>query len=305
MTYGGLNVLPETYGGARPTIEILLRSLNGQMGTALDTSPGSPIFYRNLALAMCIADVWDSSERMSKQFDPTTMTEFLPRWERIFGIVPGENDTLPERRARIQAKYARLGRMPTAQAIGDQISRALGPITFTVIADDADSAEIAWPYAMGRVYGLGVSPPAVTVTGVPAGTEQLRLVISTPGTLGVAQFQWSLDNGTTYSAPVLTAASFPIPGSTLTLQFPAGTYDATNVYFSSSYSDEWSSTTARISVICSKPASMSFAEYRRRIGDAWVAIDDYAPAWLTFNFGGGLGFILDTPGNLDNLLFDE
>lgn len=304
MGYGGFSPQPERYGGARPTVEFILRSLNAQMGTAYDVTAGSPVFMRNLALARCLADVWDTSERMANQFDPYRMSEFLPRWEKILGIIPLPTDTDVARRQRVQAKFARMGRMPTAQAISDQLTRVLAPITFVIVTDTAATAEIAWPYAMGRIYSLGTSPPTVTVSGVPTGTERLKVIIDGAGTLGVATFQWSLDDGGSYSASTPTAASFPIPGSPLTLAFSAGTYSTDNIYSSQAYPDSWTSTTALISIQCTKPTAMTEAEFYQRLGEAWVVLDDYMPAWGTFNFSRGEGFYLDAEANLDNARFD-
>lgn len=295
-------------GGARPTVQIILDSLNEQMGSAYDTSGTSPRYMMNLAIAKAIADVWNTGERMKNQIDPDRMSEFLPRWERIMGMTPIPGEPLRTRNKRVKARYTRFGRQPTRQAITDLLYEELYPIEVTLYSDDDTTAIIGWPYTMGKVYSLGTTPPVMTVIGDPEGTERLRVKIVVLGTLGVAEFQWSFDDGGTYSANVLTAASYPIPGSTLTLQFSAGTYATDNVWYARAYTDDdWFSSVAKVSVQCSAPSGMPDSEFYPRIGQAWVLMDDFSPVWLDFQFSRdsifGTGFFLDTEHNLDNQRF--
>ena len=302
MSYGAFFPQPERYGGARPLIQTLLDSLNAQMGTAYDISPSSPVYIRNYAIARCIADVWNAAEKLKNQFDPLRMTDFLPRWERILNLTPSPTDSGNVRRRKVNARFQRIGRQPTHQAVQDIITEELSPITAVIQTDTADTANFGWPYSMGRVFSLGTTPPQVTVTGIPLGSEELRIDIPSGGSLGAATFRYSLDNGGSYSAPIVTAATYAIPGSPLTLAFPAGTYNTDNVYYSTAYPDSWFSSVAFISVQCTKPDAMSEREFQERTGSAWNVLDNYCPAWVQFNFTRGSGFILDLP-NLDLLRF--
>lgn len=72
---------------------------------------------------------------------------------------------------------------------------------------------------------LGTSPPTLTITGTPSFTPlNLRVEITTGGTLGVAVFKWSSNNGDTYTTGVTTGAAVALTGTGLTLGFAAGSY---------------------------------------------------------------------------------
>ena len=311
MSYGGFRPYPERTGGAKPRYQIILESLNAQMGTAYDAdSQTSTVYIRNLALARCLADVANLAEKMKNQFDPDRMSEFIPRWEAIMGIVSGPQDTQTSRKRRIKGRFARIGRQPTRQAILDLLTDEMYPISITLTNDTPATANFGWPYTMGKVYALGTTPPTLVVSGDPEGTEQLRVKITVGGTLGVAEFQYSLNDGTTYNGVnILTAASYAIPGTPLTLEFPVGTYATDNVWFSKAYGDaDWFSSIALFSINGEAPAGMTDAEYYGRVGAAWNVLDSYAPVWADFNFTRdsalGTGFYLDTEYNLDNQRFD-
>jgi hypothetical protein len=83
----------------------------------------------------------------------------------------------------------------------------------------------------GTLLAAGTSPPVVTITGTLAQLIGLRVEIQTTGARGVATFRWSADNGTTWSeSSVTTAATYLMPGTGITLNFPTGTYTNNNVY---------------------------------------------------------------------------
>lgn len=100
----------------------------------------------------------------------------------------------------------------------------------------------------GAVASTGTTPPVVTLAGTPLGAYTLRIEIVVGGTLGVATFRFSTDDGATFSETYPTAASVLLdesPGSVLsapdslvgrngatgiTATFAAGTYNADNVY---------------------------------------------------------------------------
>lgn len=90
----------------------------------------------------------------------------------------------------------------------------------------------------------GGGGPAVTVAG-NANDDYLfigKIVVG--GVLGVATFQYSLDNGTTWSEiqTVPSGGTFAIPSSGLTLTFPAGVYIAGSTYSFSATAPMWNAT---------------------------------------------------------------
>jgi hypothetical protein len=71
----------------------------------------------------------------------------------------------------------------------------------------------------------------VTFTGsTPADHYLIKVKIVAGGTLGTATFAYSLDGGATYSVTLTTQATYLMPGTGVTINFPAGTYSADNVY---------------------------------------------------------------------------
>lgn len=306
--HGGLAYGRERYGGAVPRVQVILDALNEQLGSAYDVSKDSPVYIRNLAIARMLASVWDSNERLGNQFDPLRMTDFLPRWERIFGIVPSPTATEPERRRVIAARFARIGVAPTHQAIVDALAAALGDIAFTVERTDPDVATMKWPVEMGPTVASGTAPPTVTITGDPNG-EQVHVELLTGGVFPSVTFQWSIDDGATWTGPVTPSGlAFAIPGTALTVNFTAGTYTTGNLYVAHSYPDEWTSNVAYIAIPCVKPVAMSEAEFYERMGVVFATLDPYVPAWLDFDWFrdgvNGAGFYLDEDPNLDNQRFD-
>lgn len=70
--------------------------------------------------------------------------------------------------------------------------------------------------------------PTCTVSGKAIGFATIKLIIriGTGGTVGTATFDYSLDNGSTWSTPVATAAAVVLGTTGLTANFTAGTYTA-------------------------------------------------------------------------------
>jgi hypothetical protein len=84
--------------------------------------------------------------------------------------------------------------------------------------------------ASGAVTAGGSSPPTLTPSGVPRSSYQWLIRVVTAGTLGTMQFQYSIDNGDTWSAVITSAASYVVPGTGVTLGFAAGSYLTTHTY---------------------------------------------------------------------------
>ncbi|SQC92510.1 Uncharacterized protein conserved in bacteria (DUF2313) [Cedecea neteri] len=56
--------------------------------------------------------------------DPLTATNTLPDWERVYALIPGENDTLQQRRDRVMAALAETGGLSRAYFIN--LAAAMG-----------------------------------------------------------------------------------------------------------------------------------------------------------------------------------
>lgn len=84
--------------------------------------------------------------------------------------------------------------------------------------------------ATSTVTALGSAPPTVSLSGTPAGYYDLRIEITTGGTVGVAVFRWSKDGGASWTSTVTTAATVALGTTGLTAAFSAGTYATDHVY---------------------------------------------------------------------------
>lgn len=109
MGLGGFHPFPKRYGGGRPLLKVLHDSLNAARGTAIDANDSTSIAWvENMAYARAIAiDGHGTTERLGNQRDPARMTDFIPRWEGIFKIVPSPTATDQERRAEIRVRFRR------------------------------------------------------------------------------------------------------------------------------------------------------------------------------------------------------
>lgn len=85
--------------------------------------------------------------------------------------------------------------------------------------------------------------PVVTIAGAPKDDYQASLVVVIGGALGAGTFKVSLDGGDNYSAEITipSGGTYLIPGTGVTVTFPAGTYVAGDTY-------AWTSTAPSFSV---------------------------------------------------------
>jgi hypothetical protein len=126
---------------------------------------------------------------------------------------------------------AEVGYGPLAEDIALALQKRGGPILY-VKHDSADSKTLT-AQALTKLVGSG---PTVTVSGTPNDRYALRVEVILGGAVGTATFRYSLDahdadaNPFTYSRVRVTASTYAVPNSGLTLAFPAGTYVAGDVY---------------------------------------------------------------------------
>lgn len=91
--------------------------------------------------------------------------------------------------------------------------------------------QLPWGKTPPALVAAGLTPPAVTLAGIPTLGSMIVLVqITTPGPLGTAVFQWSSNNGTSFTQNVPTAATVLLGTTGLSAVFPVGNYDTSNLY---------------------------------------------------------------------------
>jgi hypothetical protein len=173
-----------------PRLRRVIESLEAQRGDAYARGPGTTVYADNMALARVIdRDVDGANERVANAFTPSKMTVasgVLPRWELIFGIVPGPNDTQVVRQARIATAFQRLSQPGNYQQILDDVEAALGPCFVQIIHQDPPNA-LEW-------WGLSVMPPTPPAPGgwVPppwySTTAQIDIQVQQPAGWTEAEF---------------------------------------------------------------------------------------------------------------------
>lgn len=116
-----------------------------------------------------------------------------------------------------------LGYGPLSEMVAFTLARNGGSVYAVKVTSNVAATSSA-------VTATGTSPPTVTISGTATDTFSGRIEITTGGTRGTATFKFSLDGGDTYSAEILTAATYLMPNSGITIAFASGTYASDNVY---------------------------------------------------------------------------
>lgn len=176
-------------------IEVIADGLSSQMGTAFDTSPTTVVGQKVHASARCLASAWEQNRKLANQADPLRVTDFLSRWEAIFGIRPPYGATDSQRRNALAARWGMIGKRCDVTSVHDLLHTML-PNTFVGVVHTAS------PYAAAVVPvtvigGTGGAPPG---TNTIAGADPSA--ISEPGywsgschhlAIQVAQPAWMSD----------------------------------------------------------------------------------------------------------------
>lgn len=152
---GGMNPCPARCGGGPSPVKPILDSLNQQMGSGIDVTPGSPNYVENVAAARILAGMRATGERLGALADPAR-TPCLSRWEKILDLRPKRTDTEADRRAAFMAKRVRDGQ-PIEHAFLENVLRErLGPFFVAIEYTDITIASFhkpdsSYPAAWGTV----------------------------------------------------------------------------------------------------------------------------------------------------------
>lgn len=118
-----------------------------------------------------------------------------------------------------------LGQGPLAKAVAYHLTATgKSPILATPATSDV-AASLTSPFT-GKTNGA----PDVTSSSTPNDAYQIRVKITKGGLLATAEFQYSLDGGDTWSDVILTAATYVLPDTGVTIAFASGTYVLDDVY---------------------------------------------------------------------------
>jgi uncharacterized protein YmfQ (DUF2313 family) len=144
MPFGRFGSFPFRMGGGKPLARTIYESLNRELGTGYDTSEESTVTAETAAEARCLAIAWRQNERASFQHDPNRVTDFLARWETIFGLKPKATDSLSTRRAQVAAKWATMMN-PDPAGVYTVCSVALGSLLVAVEYTPLANSVQHWP----------------------------------------------------------------------------------------------------------------------------------------------------------------
>jgi hypothetical protein len=132
---------------AETIYESMIGSLGAKEGESFDVSEGTRAEATIYAQAMAFAEARYLLEHAGLQIDPAYVDEMMADREREYGIIPGPNDSMPQRRAVLAARKL-LPRGARREAIEDGLRTILG--SNFVCYRTTTPAEIAnWPATLG------------------------------------------------------------------------------------------------------------------------------------------------------------
>lgn len=150
---GAYNPSPMQFGAEiNKIIELIQQGVEQAQGTALATERGTIAWVENHATARVLADLAKAAIRLGNQWDPEKMTDFLPRWEKILGIIPLSSATMNERREEVALKLSLTGEAPTYQVVYDFLSELLGDLFVDLIHTSSTES-------------IGAVPGGITIPG--------------------------------------------------------------------------------------------------------------------------------------------
>jgi len=187
MPHGGLAPYPKRFGSAQGgLLEALTQSLIAARGPIFNPEDTTTIAWaESHAIARAIWETYETADRARNQFDPLRMSDFVPRWEAIFGISPLPGANLNERRKAIALRFARL--------LGGV---HLGPL-YALLAFYADIGATlkVWRTTdagvMSHVYQSVTVPGGVTIAADGmwgSSIHQLTIICTQPSTMAWAAF---------------------------------------------------------------------------------------------------------------------
>lgn len=181
---GGFNPAPFHFGSSRHQVEeAILKALNQGDGTGLTDEELSYNYAENFAFARALTDLWSSNRRLANQWDALRMTDFLHRWEVIYGLHPATTDSATDRRAAVAAKISLEGKPATQQVVRDLLVQVLGSVFLAIVNSTSATAT-------GTVPGGITIPGGVTLAdGVWASSIAfVAIQLQQPSTVPDGQF---------------------------------------------------------------------------------------------------------------------
>lgn len=132
-----------------------------------------------------------------------------------------------------------LGYGPLPEACAYHLSQDGSPV-YAVKVDPTGGTAAATSAV--TLVGTGIDPGVTISVGTGYDDYQIKVLIVLGGAVATATFKYSLDGGDTYSATIVSAATYAIPNTGITLAFTAGTYVAGDIYSATSTAATYTTT---------------------------------------------------------------
>ena len=142
--------------------------------------------------------------------------------QAVFGVCSSGTAATPTLITNVSTLRTTFGYGPAVEAAALALQIGGGPIVFSRV-----TGSVVGVWSAVTASGGG---PAVTLTGTPFDSYELRVEVTTGGAVGTAIVRVSLDGGSVYQSGIVTAATVVLNGTGTTLNFAAGTYVAAEVY---------------------------------------------------------------------------
>jgi hypothetical protein len=184
-SFGGFGgVFPLRFGGAKPPLQHRLNAVLAQLGSLYSNDTTGLVWLRAMALARVLNDAWESNRRLSYQWDPLRMTDFLGRWEAIFTLPVSPSDSLSTRRARVALRMSLAGYIRAGDLYTMCLSY-LGSSVFIGIANQSSSSANVWTPAG---WPMGSHPVAATDPDWYSSVAHVVILTQTPAAM--AESDW-------------------------------------------------------------------------------------------------------------------
>lgn len=107
-------------------VATLFASIQESMGDAFTQDEASAFAAEVQADASTLAYLFNLNQKLADEFDPDTMSDFLPRWEKIYGIAPDPSASISDRQAAVKLKKQARGWTRTNAFLFDLLTQLLG-----------------------------------------------------------------------------------------------------------------------------------------------------------------------------------
>lgn len=215
--FGELCCVPLRLGGEAPVTEVVLESLNDQLGSGYNTDVDSIVYLLNLAFAQAIASAWLLNEVIASQGNPLQLSMFLEREEKMMSLPFDPTLTIQQRRERIREVQSRAGEAVDYQFVSDNLSRILGPL---YVATEFISPSVAVVHVPDGSYPWGTVVP-----GIPWYSTVAHMLVRTQKPYGWSEGRYRETLG---AASKFLNESLPVH-MTFTLYHPPEGHTPTNV----------------------------------------------------------------------------